>query len=53
MENETITGPDGVVWTRSADRKRLDAADGRVVLAHPTMSNEYLLTFAYPEEQSQ
>jgi hypothetical protein len=49
MELETITGQDGIVWTRSADRKTLTASDGRTVLGNPEMPNDYLLTFAYPE----
>ena len=48
MKNKTIIGPDGVIWKRSEDGKRLDSADGRVIYAHPSMENEYLLTFAYP-----
>ena len=44
---ETITGPDGIVWTRSEDGKTLTASDGRVVIGIPEMTTEYLLSVAY------
>lgn len=47
MENETITGPDGKTWTRSADRTTLTSEDGGRVIGNAEMTTEYLLSVAY------
>jgi hypothetical protein len=46
---ETVTGIDGRVWTRSADRRELTCEDGGKVIGNPDMSTEYLLGLAYQE----
>lgn len=50
MEPETITGPDGKIWTRSADRTTLTSEDGGKVIGNADMSTEYLLSVAYQSE---
>jgi len=47
MNPETITGPDGITWTRSQDRTYIISTDGRKVIGLPEMSSEYLISIAY------
>jgi hypothetical protein len=43
----TFTDHNGLVWTRSEDRKTITCQDGRSVLGNPEMSDEYLVSVAY------
>lgn len=54
MQNETITGPDGKIWTRSTDRTTLTSEDGGRVIGNAEMTTEYLLSVAYfnPEQSA-
>ena len=47
---ETITGPDGRIWTRSQDGRTLTCEDGSKVIGNPEMSTDYLLSVAYLSE---
>jgi hypothetical protein len=42
-----FTDHNGLVWTRSEDRKTITCQDGRSVLGNPEMSDEYLVSVAY------
>ena len=48
---ETIKGPDGLIWTRSEDRRELVCENGIKVIGLPEMTTEYLLSFAYPTNE--
>jgi hypothetical protein len=48
--SQTITGPDGRKWTRSADGCELVCEDGSKVIGIPEMTTEHLLSVAYMTE---
>jgi hypothetical protein len=42
-----FTDHNGLVWTRSEDRRTITCQDGRSVMGNPEMSDEYLVSVAY------
>jgi hypothetical protein len=42
-----FTDHNGLVWTRSDDRRTITCQDGRSVMGNPEMSDEYLVSVAY------
>lgn len=40
----------GLIWTRSADGRRIEADNGAVVIGLPEMSAEYLVSLVYEDD---
>ncbi len=45
-----FTDHNGLVWTRSEDRKTITCQDGRMVMGNAEMTDEYLVSVAYLPE---
>jgi hypothetical protein len=45
----TFTDHNGLVWTRSDDKRTITCQDGRSVIGNEQMSDEYLVSVAYIE----
>jgi hypothetical protein len=45
--SSTFTDYNGLVWTRSDDRRTITCQDGRTVLGNEQMTDEYLVSVAY------
>jgi hypothetical protein len=43
----TFTDHNGLVWTRSDDRRIITCSDGRSVMGNAEMTDEYLVSVAY------
>ena len=43
----TFTDHNGLVWTRSEDRRTITCQDGRSVIGNPEMTDDYLVSVAY------